>query len=107
MAYRPGEMGRLTATNAVAEMKGNVQQPLRNADMKKQSRQYERSHKGPLTTSDSGFYELYFHVIWSFPGFTWVHWEEVETLFMVLNVNGQLLLHACSRAHTQLMELCH
>lgn len=28
MAYRSGEMGRLTATNAAGEMEGNVQQPL-------------------------------------------------------------------------------
>lgn len=63
--------------------------------------------RAPLTASNSGFYELYFHVFWSFTGFILEHWEEVETLFMALNVNAQLLLHARTRAHTQLMELCH
>lgn len=99
MAYRSGEMGRL--------MEGNVRQPLRNADIQKQHRHYGSSHKGLLTASDSGFYESDFHVFWSFTGFTVVHWEEVETLFMALHVNGQLLLHARTRARTQLMELCH
>lgn len=31
MAYRSGETGRLAATNAAAEMEGNVQQPLQIA----------------------------------------------------------------------------